>query len=125
LHLLRDPGLFELSIECPASLRNIPVPPLLLLPLAENAVKHGPAAGHRGEIRVRVEERDSGALLTLENPGSYGGPRAGSDGVPTVMRRLELAYGPEGLLRIGPLTPDRTVVEVSLSRAGPKPGVVT
>jgi hypothetical protein len=124
LHLLRDPGLFQLTMECPEALGGLPVPPLLLLPLAENAIKHGPAAGHRGNVRLSIEPREDGALMTLENPGPYRGPRPGSEGLPTVQRRLELAYGREGLLRIAGVG-DRTVVEVTLLHGGPRPEVLT
>ena len=36
-----------------------------------------------------------GATLTLDNPGPYHGPRPGSEGLPTVHKRLALAY-PDG-----------------------------
>ena len=32
----------------------VDVPPMLLLPLAENAMKHGPGAGHRGRVELSV-----------------------------------------------------------------------
>ena len=94
--------------------------PMILLPLAENAVKHGPAAGHRGAIRVAVS---SGTTLhvTVENAGRYAGPREGSEGLPTVERRLRLGYGADARLHIAG-EGDRTRVDVDLSRAGPRRG---
>lgn len=117
LHLLRDPELFTLSVDVP-ELLPLDVPPLLLLPLAENAVKHGPAAGHRGEIALRVRTEEGHLVVTLTNPGPYRGPRSGSDGVPTVVKRLRLAYGPAASLRFREET-GRTAVDVRLPlRAG-------
>jgi two-component system sensor histidine kinase AlgZ len=79
LHLIRDPGMFTLVVDGDPG--DVHVPPLLLLPLAENAVKHGPAAGHRGEIRLTIARA---ADITTSTPGS--------EGLPTVHKRLALAY---------------------------------
>ena len=50
LHRLRDPDRVRVTRQLPEPLPDVAVPPMLLLPLAENAVKHGPAAGHAGAI---------------------------------------------------------------------------
>jgi signal transduction histidine kinase len=124
LHLLRDPELFQLSIEVAPGLGEVPVPPLMLLPLAENAVKHGPAAGHRGRISLSLTARDNEWVFTLENPGASKGPRPGSTGLPTVERRLALAYG--GAARFSLESAEgRTRVTVTLPRSGPLLGVIT
>ena len=122
MHLLRDPGLFQLTVEVEPGLEDVPVPPMVLLPLAENAVKHGPAAGHRGAIRLAVRAHESNLLVTLENPGHFRGPRPGSDGLPTLERRLALAYGGQARLAIDEAA-GRTTVELVLPRAGPTPEV--
>jgi two-component system sensor histidine kinase AlgZ len=100
------------------------VPPMILLPLAENAIKHGPASGHRGVVRVAVVEPADGKrlLITIENPGPYAGPRKGSEGVPTIERRLELAYGDAATLRVSGVG-ERTRVDLQLPREGPMRGV--
>ena len=93
LHRLRDPQRFELAWDVPSPAPAIHVPPLLLLPLAENAMTHGPGAGHRGEVRFALHPTPTGVSLELSNPGPFRGPRAGGSGLPTLQRRLELAYG--------------------------------
>ena len=100
------------------------MPPLMLLPLAENAVKHGPAAGHRGRIALELAARDDALVFTLENPGASQGPRAGSTGLPTVERRLALAYGGQARLSLESAE-SRTRVTVTLPRSGPLLGVIT
>jgi two-component system sensor histidine kinase AlgZ len=100
LHLFRDPQLFQLHQQHVSPLPDVEVPPMILLPLAENAVKHGPAAGHRGRLDFAVSVENQLLKITLENPGPYRGPRPGSDGLPTVQRRLELAYAGRARLRI-------------------------
>ena len=122
LHLLRDPELFTLDWDVPSPLPDVQIPPMLLLPLAENAIKHGPAAGHRGRVRFAIVIEGSRLRITIENPGRYQGPRDGSEGVPTVERRLYLAYGDRAMLHIAG-DGDRTRVLVSLPCDGPARGV--
>jgi len=94
LHHLRDPARFELTWDVPSPAPDIQVPPLLLLPLAENAMTHGPGAGHRGEVRFSLGAAPGGGVtVELSNPGAFRGPRPGGSGLPTLQRRLELAYG--------------------------------
>jgi hypothetical protein len=113
LHLLRDPDLFTVTWDLPSPMPDVSVPPMILLPLAENAMKHGPAAGHRGRIHCGVSLEKTALRVVLENPGPYHGPRPGSDGLPTVQRRLRLAYGRGAALRITG-EDERTRVELDL-----------
>ncbi len=124
LHLLRDPELFTLEWHLPEPLPDVRVPPMIALPLAENAIKHGPASGHRGVVRVAVIAAGGGnrVQITIENPGPYAGPRAGSDGVPTIERRLELAYGGTATLRVSGVG-ERTRADLELPMGGPRRGV--
>jgi hypothetical protein len=136
LHLRRDPELFQLEVEIDEASLRVPVPPLILLPLAENAVTHGPARGHRGWLVLRVALADGAGervvRASIENPGAYRGPRAGSHGLPTTERRLALAY--EGRARLvvgaagigdgadgddGASSGARTIASVELPVAGP------
>ena len=98
LHRLRDEGAFTLTIELPPALAAIPVPSLLLLGLAENAVKHGPAAGHRGALSLRIarvagDADATGVTIVVENPGAYRGPRPGGRGVELTRKRARLHFG--------------------------------
>lgn len=123
LHRLRDPSLFTLEWEVPSPPPTTPVPPLLLLPLAENAITHGPLAGHRGTVRLEVRHAEAHVHLTLSNPGPYRGPRPGSDGVPMLVRRLSLSYGTAGTFEISGEGP--TTARLSLPKAGPREGSET
>jgi hypothetical protein len=119
LHLLRDRGLFTLEQRLPPSLPVIGVPPMVLLTLAENAVKHGPAAGHRGTLSLQISTKDGGTLIALENPGPYAGPRQGSEGLPTLERRLRLAYDGRAKLTVSGTGSARTRAELWLPTEAP------
>lgn len=112
LHLLRDRELFELGVSAPDPLPPLQVPPLSLLTLAENAVKHGPGSGHRGTISLALAVEGGALHVTLENPGPYQGPRDGSDGLPTLERQLALVYGDRARLAVGPAGEARTRAEL-------------
>jgi signal transduction histidine kinase len=113
-------------IDVPASLRNIRVPPLVLQPLVENAVKHGIAplrAG--GEVRVRATvERGSGLtrslLLVVQDTGAGAtveGLRLGREagvGLRNLERRLAGQYGGLASLTVHTIPGHGTTVEVRI-----------
>ena len=72
---------------------EVEVPPMVLLPLVENAMKHGPLARNKGTVVLVVERREDGVRVEISNPGAYSGPREGGSGLRIVTRRLALAYG--------------------------------
>lgn len=115
LHLIRDPELFSLDRFVDEAALSCEVPPMLLLPLVENAMKHGPAKGHRGAVRLSLRTRGDELVFELENPGRFGGERAGGDGLATLRRRLALAYGDRARFAIG--GDARTLATVSIPRA--------
>jgi LytS/YehU family sensor histidine kinase len=123
LHQVRDRDAFTVHWEVGGDLGAVLVPPLILLPLAENAIKHGPASGHRGAIVIAGRLDGAVARVSIENPGPYRGPRPGSAGLPTVERRLALAYGGAARLAIAG-DGSRTRVELSVPRAGPQAGLL-
>jgi signal transduction histidine kinase len=102
LHRLRDPALFTFTRTAApdVDLEGTVVPPMLLLPLFENAVKHGPGRGARGAITLSVQRTDAAVGITLESPGAFTGRRPGGQGLAMVEQRLALAYGARGRLTI-------------------------
>jgi signal transduction histidine kinase len=93
LYGIRDPDRYRFRIELTEPLPSLAVPPMLLLPLLENAITHGPAAGHAGEVVISVSATSDGARITMTNPGAYAGRREGGHGIDMVEKRLVLAYG--------------------------------
>jgi sensor histidine kinase YesM len=89
--------------DLPAALEEGLVPPLLLQPLVENAVKHGIAGlidGGTVVVRARVEGPD--LLLTIENPYDVdrSAPTGTQVGLQNVRRRLDTEYGSGASVRI-------------------------
>jgi hypothetical protein len=82
------------------------VPPLLLQPLIENAVKHGVAGLIEGSsIRLAAHRAPTGVAITLENafdPESVSRHSLGL-GLAHVRRRLEVRYGADAAMNAGPL----------------------
>ncbi len=93
LYVTRDAGRYRFHFEVDTGATSRTIPPLVLLPLFENAIKHGPSAGHAGDVSLRVERAGDDAVVRIENPGPFGGPREGGRGLASVERRLALAYG--------------------------------
>ena len=124
LHHIRDPERFDVKWEVDVACLTVRVPPLLLLPLVENAMKHGPGCGHRGQVGLSVRAQDPDTLrVTIRNPGPFEGLRPGGQGVDTVQRRLALAY--DGASQLELCQQERqgqphTVAAISLPQGGPR-----
>lgn len=99
LHAVRDPDMTSLTLTREGD-EPAEVPPMLLLALAENALKHGPGKGHRGAIALRVTIAGGRLAVELRNAGEYRGDRPGGQGLPQLRRRLALAYGAGASFRI-------------------------
>jgi two-component system sensor histidine kinase AlgZ len=112
LHRLRDPGRFEVIEAIDPALDDVELPPLLCLPLAENAMTHGPGRGHSGSVRLEARREGDRAVLLLENPGPFRGRREGGEGIETVEARLA-AWSPRARLTVEAVG-DRTRAEVRL-----------
>ncbi len=90
LHRIRDPDRFTVQMDLPEPLPDAMIPPMILLPLVENAVKHGPAAGHAGPMGLSIVVAAGMLRIRVRNPGPFNGPRVGGEGLAMVERRLAL-----------------------------------
>jgi sensor histidine kinase YesM len=84
------------TIDIPDSLRHIMIPPLLIQPLVENAVKHGlEPAITGGEISIRAVWDGDAVRITVADSGmgiDVTG-RGNNIGLDNIKKRLELIYG--------------------------------
>jgi signal transduction histidine kinase len=113
----------RVRIEVPEDLRDLSVPPLILQPLVENAVKHGIAPlRHGGEIVVTATQRDDPSRLVLRvadtGPGlsaaEVAARRAAGVGLRNVERRLQCYYGAASSLAIQSYPGRGTIVELTV-----------
>ena len=87
------------TVEADSEAEQVSVPPFLLQPLVENAVKHGiqPHA-RRGEVRVAARRQGARVHVTVSDTGS--GPNASHGtsgrGIDLTRRRLRATYGDDG-----------------------------
>lgn len=107
------------EIRLPDALREAHLPPLLLQPLVENALKHGiEPAVEGGEIHVECTAALGRLLLRVRDTG-IGFPENAPAGVglSNIRARLASLYGSEGELALYHNTPRGTVAEVTVPLA--------
>ncbi|HET8872004.1 MAG TPA: histidine kinase [Aquabacterium sp.] len=112
-------------LDLPDALRDIPVPPMLLQPLVENAIKHGlePKVGP-GSIEIVAATVPSGIEIRVMDSGlglPVGEERISSDqvsgssyGLQHVRERLRAVYGQRASLRLDRRDPSGVSAVVSL-----------
>ncbi|MFM7207166.1 MAG: sensor histidine kinase [Planctomycetaceae bacterium] len=88
----------ETRIDCDLDARTVLVPPVMVQPLVENAIKYGGQTSPR-PIRVDVSARRAGDTLVLEvaNTGTWvapGGRESPGTGLRSLERRLRVLLGP-------------------------------
>jgi two-component system LytT family sensor kinase len=112
-------------VDVPGPLRPLRVPPLVLQPLVENAVKHGIAnkqAGGEVAICASLEHQAAGAALRLlvrdtgagSTPHAFALGQKSGVGLQNVERRLAHLYGDAAALSVTTAIGDGTTVEIRL-----------
>jgi two-component system LytT family sensor kinase len=116
----------RVRIDVPARLRSAQVPPLLLQPLVENAVKHGIAPQRLGgEVRVaavldRNGHHDGELVLQITDTGvgstdvALRSGRERGVGLRNIEKRLACHYGPHASLTVRTAPGQGTAVEIRL-----------
>jgi len=88
------------SIDVPAELLNVSIPPLSLQPLVENSIKHGLEPKlEGGSVRLSARATDGALQLDVEDDGLGFSPRAGSGvGLTNLRERMTSIYGAKARL---------------------------
>jgi hypothetical protein len=105
---LRFPRRLDVRLDVPAELGGARVPPLILQPLVENAIKHGVArTAEPVRLTIAAREEDSQLLLTVENDRGPAEPTKSEHdtgvGLANVCERLAARFGGEAACEHGPL----------------------
>jgi two-component system, LytTR family, sensor kinase len=125
----------SVRVDVPAAIRGVRIPPLLLQPLVENAVKHGIAptrAGGDVAITARLDDTNDPPLLTVTVHDTGQGAtnlemkrgRAKGVGLANIERRLSAHYGGSASLSITTARGFGTTAEVRLPADAPATGGV-
>jgi hypothetical protein len=103
-------------IEVPEELRSRPLPPMLLQPLVENAIRHGlEPKVEGGEVSLRARREGEGIVIEIADTGvGFGATTRGGLGLANLRGRLELLYRGRAHLAIGENTPAGTLVRIYL-----------
>jgi len=110
---------YELNVS--GDLENEPLPPMLLQPLVENAVKHGlEPKVEGGSVRVSAERRDGALLLTVLDNGlgfaENADARGEGVGLSNLRERLAILYDGAGTLAVTDENPGtRIAISIPLS----------
>lgn len=91
------------TVRVDDSAAGLPVPPMMIQTLVENAIKHGIGRlTGQGQLAVDASVRDRGLVITVENTGSLGDTPidSGQLGLKNVRERLALLYGDRASLRL-------------------------
>lgn len=130
----------QVTIDLPPELASFQIPPLLLQPLVENAIKHGLEPSRSGgELKVLAAQQDDDLVLRVFNTGralGYVDADTRSDsgfGLHSVRERLQSTYGAQASLTLTsdapvggthavvriPMTVPPSVIPAALSRLRP------
>jgi signal transduction histidine kinase len=126
---IRFQGKLDTAIDVPEGIRDALVPPLILQPLVENAMKHA-VSKTAGRSRIAVTAERSGDTLVLavrdsgagdaarEEPAPPLGDRGGADGngigLANTRARLAQLYGATDAVALVPLADGGTIVTIRL-----------
>ncbi|MBH9577787.1 sensor histidine kinase [Inhella proteolytica] len=109
----------RVELNLPEELAELQLPPLLLQPLVENAIKHGlEPALEGGLLRVSARRQGQSLLLRVEDSGVGLGAAPASEGtgfgLGQVRERLQTRYGATAQFRLQALPPHGTLAELEI-----------
>lgn len=99
-------------VEIPAPLAGFALPPMLLQPVVENAIRHGlEPKVEGGEVTVRAcREGDQVAIAVADTGVGFGDTTRGGTGLANLRERLKGLYGERASLQVAQNGPSGTVV---------------
>jgi len=108
------------QVQVPEALRSLPMPPMMLQTLVENAIKHGlePVTGG-GTVWIIARETDGKVAITVADDGLGFSTEGGGTGIglKNVRERLKLAYGDKASFTIVANFPKGVAATITLPKA--------
>ena len=120
LEQVRHEERLRLRLDVAPDTLQLPVPPMLLQTLVENAVKYGISRRPEGGEIAIVARRDLGVLrIQVTNPGELAAPAAGPPastgvGLRNAAERLRLLFGERATLQLRAAAPGLVVAEAAI-----------
>jgi sensor histidine kinase YesM len=111
----------QVRLDLPAELAAIEMPPMLLQPVVENAIRHGLEPKVEGGC-IELRARREGGKLVLEVADTgvgFAEATAGGLGLTNIRERLRLAHGAEARLTIRENAPQGTIVAIEVPLPAP------
>ncbi len=119
LESIRFESRLRVRIDIDEAAREVPVPPMLLQTLVENAIKHGVEDLPSGsEISIRASLENSSLRIAVENAGVLTEPQTSSPriGLVNARERLRILYGERAALQLAPSPNGRVAATVLIPR---------
>jgi sensor histidine kinase YesM len=106
----------DFAIEVPETLKQRSFPPMMLISLVENAVKHGvDPCCECGTITIRATESDGRLKVSVEDTGEGITPKKGGGvGLSNIRERLKALYGTSARLVIEERAPRGVVASIEV-----------
>jgi sensor histidine kinase YesM len=104
------------SIEVPPELDSFALPPMLLQPVVENAIRHGlEPKMDGGMVTMRARREGAHVVVEVEDTGvGFAATTRGGVGLSNLRERLRLLYGDRATLEVGDAPGGGAVVRVKL-----------
>jgi sensor histidine kinase YesM len=104
---MRMESRLKFSIDIPSSLQSHSFPPMLLMSVVENAIKHGiepQAAG--GEVRIEARQSDGSLIVSVTDDGHGFAEHLGQGvGLTNLRERLKALYGQRSQFTLDAISP--------------------
>ncbi|MFZ3321733.1 MAG: histidine kinase [Usitatibacter sp.] len=117
IHKVRMGTRLDYAIDVPETLKGRAFPPMMLITLVENAVKHGiDPSCDAGSITIRAAEGDGKLRVSVEDTGEGIKPTKGGGGVglANIRERLKALYGVSAKLVIEERPPHGVVASIEV-----------
>ena len=100
IHRVRMGDRLQYHIRTDEGLKEKEIPPMLLQPLVENAIRHGlEPTVHGGVLTIRTESRNRSLRITVSDTGKgFDKDHSGGLGLENIRERLHSLYGSRGRL---------------------------
>lgn len=116
IHRVRMGARLDYAIDVPETLKRRAFPPMMLISLVENAVKHGvDPCCECGSITIRAMENDGRLRVSVEDTGEGIKPKKGGGlGLANIRDRLKALYGASARLVIEERAPHGVVASIEV-----------